>query len=69
VSERYFISHDNSGHAYLVPLARIAEWREWVELPDDDERSWDEPDFAWRMDGGLLSFTDPIINGKKVPPT
>jgi len=56
--QRYFIGADNSGHEYVVPVARTAEWNAWTALPDYDERSWKEPEFATRIDGGL-TFTDP----------
>jgi hypothetical protein len=59
---RFFIGHDQSGHEYLVPLGRIHAWRDWCAIDEDDERSWDVPDFARRIDGGALTFTDPRID-------
>jgi len=62
---RWFIGSDGSAHRYLVPLDKHAEWLEWTNLDESDERSWDAPAYAKRIDGGLLTFTDPEIGGKK----
>lgn len=56
---RYFIGFDGSGHSYLVPLEKKDEWDVWTEISEDDERSWDVPDYAVYIDGGLLTFSDP----------
>lgn len=56
--ERYFLGHDNSGHDYVVPVSRRDEWFRWLEIPEDDERSWEVPEYAKRIDG-RLTFTDP----------
>lgn len=56
--ERFFEDSDNSGHHYVVPVARIEGWRAWRDLPEDDERGWHAPDYATRIDGGRLTFTD-----------
>ena len=53
----YFIGHDCSGHKYVVPLARKDEWDKWADLPEEDERAWDVPDYAVRLDGGRLVFS------------
>jgi len=58
--ERFFIGHDNSGHEYIVPVAKRAEWYAWTDLPEDDERSWDEPEFAIRINGSL-TFAAPEV--------
>lgn len=55
---RYFLAHDNSGHDYVVPVERKEEWFAWLEIPEDDERSWDVPEYARQVDG-RLTFTDP----------
>lgn len=55
---RYFLAGDNSGHEYVVPVGRKEEWFAWLEIPEDDERSWDVPEYAKQVDGGL-TFTDP----------
>lgn len=60
VSERFFLAQDDDCHWYLVPVDKREEWSEWREIPSDDERSWDVPDFATAIDGPhLLTFTDP----------
>lgn len=47
----YFLSQDNSGHWYVVPFAKRSEWAEWNDLPEDDERAWDAPDWAAPVGG------------------
>lgn len=59
--ERFFKAVDNSSHHYIVPLAKRAEWIAWRDLPEDDENGWDAPEWAVRIDGGTLTFTDPKI--------
>jgi hypothetical protein len=63
---RWFIGHDCSGHQYLIPEAREAEWGAFCEIPEDDERSWEVPDWAVRIDGGQLTFCFPYIGMKPV---
>lgn len=60
-SERYFEGSDNSGHHYIVPWSKRKEWSQWNELPEDDEASWDVPEWAERIDGGTLTFADPRV--------
>jgi len=49
---RYFIDCDDSGHRYLIPAGKRAEWDAWHDLlsnSPDDERAWEAPDFAVRL--------------------
>lgn len=61
MTKRYFLDQDNSSHWYLVDASRRKEWSAWLELTEDDERSWELPDFAERLDGGpqRVVFTEP----------
>ena len=59
-SGRYFIGCDNSGHEYLVPVEHKKRWEIWSEIPDDDERKWDEPLYATRIEG-TLTFEKPEL--------
>jgi len=59
MSQRFFIGNDDSGHDYLVPVENRAEWFAFLEIPSDDERSWDVPAFAIGFDSAMLTFTDP----------
>lgn len=60
--ERHFIGSDCSGHHYLVPMSKRKQWLEWVSIPEEDERAWEAPDYAGRIDGGgLLTFAEPRI--------
>ncbi len=60
---RFFIGCDNSAHRYVVPVVHRAEWEEWANLPEDDERAWDAPGYAKRIPGSLslLTFAEPVI--------
>ena len=58
---RYFMSTDNDAHRYYIPWDRRAEWFAWCDIPMDDERAWETPDFAIRIDGGPLTFENPRI--------
>lgn len=54
--ERFFIGSDESSHKYIVPLSRKADWDAWREIPEDDPRSWDAPEYAEMIEGGRLTF-------------
>lgn len=55
--QEFFIGTDCSGHHYIVPYEHKAEWDEWSELDDLDERAWTTPDYAIYLDGGQLVFS------------
>jgi len=60
--EQWFVDSDNDGHWYLVPVAHRAEWEQFLDLPESDERSWDVPEWAVALVGGpqqLESFENP----------
>lgn len=59
MSQRFFISSDDSGHDYLVPVDRREDWDRWREIPSDDERSWIVPLYAVPFETSQLTFTDP----------
>lgn len=63
--ERYYLSKDNDGHRYLVPLNKRGEWMKWL---DESTKYWDElpdsdppemPEGVKEIGGGIVSFTDP----------
>lgn len=62
ILERYFIGTDESGHHYVVPIYRKIEFDEWSEA--DTEAEDFSPDLfnEFRLEGGLLTFTDPKVN-------
>lgn len=47
---RYFLGQDSSCHWYLVDASRRADWEEWENLSEDDEKSWTPPSFATAID-------------------
>jgi hypothetical protein len=61
---RYFVGIDSSSHRYLVPVERAKDWRAWTEMPDDDEDAWDVPEYAERLDGGTLTFSEPKVESR-----
>jgi hypothetical protein len=62
ILERYFIGSDESGHEYVVPIARKLEFDRWSES-DTEAEDFDCDKFdEFRIDGGLLTFTDPKVN-------
>lgn len=55
VSEGYFfLGSDESGQDYIVPCEKRAEFNEWTQLPEDDERGCEGPDYATPVEGGLV---------------
>jgi len=63
-SERFYLSRDNDSHWYVIPAAKRREWEEWLDIPEDDERAWEVPDFARPVGGSptLVTFTDPEVS-------
>lgn len=63
MADRYFLSQDNDGHWFVIPVARQREWDEWRDLDPDDETSWEAPAFALAVGGApcLVTFTNPEI--------
>jgi hypothetical protein len=59
--KRYFLDQDNSGHWYFVEADKRCEWHDWLVIPEDDERSWTAPKFAFEIGGApqQLTFCDP----------
>lgn len=59
-SIRRCLVQDNSSHWYLIPANKKEEWSDFVCIPEDDERSWDVPEWANRIDGPhRLTFEKP----------
>jgi hypothetical protein len=57
MAARYFLSRDDSGHWYLVPADRRADWEPWANLDEDDEASWTPPGWARRVNGAPSQIT------------
>lgn len=56
---------DNSGHDYVIPVDRSEDWEAFMAIPEDDQASWEVPDFAHQVEGDL-QFSWPIINDEAV---
>jgi len=48
---------DNSAHRYVIPLGKLDDWNQWLDIPDSDERSWDVPEYATPTGGRRVVFT------------
>lgn len=61
--KRYMLQQDNDCHWYVIPTDKEVDWNEWLEIPDDDERSWDVPEYAKDVGGSytLVTFSEPEI--------
>lgn len=64
MTDRFFLSQDNDSHWFVIPVARQQEWNDWLDIPEDDERAWEAPDFAKSVGGApcLVTFSDPEIS-------
>jgi len=59
--KKYILAQDNSCHWYLIPFENKVEFDEWLEIDEDDERSWTPPEFAKEIGGWhKLTFENPI---------
>ena len=47
----HFLDRDNDGHWYVVQESKRQEWEKWLQIPSDDQASWDAPDFAKPVGG------------------
>ncbi|WP_312405186.1 hypothetical protein [Rhizobium sp.] len=64
LTERFYLSQDNDGHWFVIPVSKASEWGEWLRIDSDDERAWTAPDFAKQVGGSpcLVTFTNPEIS-------
>lgn len=44
-------AYDNDSHRYQIPVSKTYEWSQFLDIPADDESSWDVPEWAERVDG------------------
>ena len=62
VPKSYFLDQDNSSHWYLVEAYKRAEWEEWLNLDEDDPKSWEAPSFAKGIDSpSTVTFEQPSL--------
>ena len=63
VLEEYMAVKDNDTHRYQIPRSKKEEWDAFLEIPEDDERSWDVPEWAERIDGmPVKSFKEQVLS-------
>ena len=61
---KYTLIQDNDWHWYVIPSNCQNDWSEWCEIPEDEEESWESPEFArevWWCTS-LVEFENFIIN-------
>lgn len=63
MSEKFFLDQDDDGHWYVVPVNKMPEWDDWLNLDPDDPKSWSMPTFVNYVGGSpsLVTFTNPEI--------
>lgn len=54
---RYVLVQDKSFFWYVIPADKREDWNTWTELPEDDERGWEAPDYAKEVGGGPSRVT------------
>ncbi len=61
--QRYFLNTDNDTHWYIIPADKREEWENWCDLPEDDENSWNVPEWAEALGGGpnQVEFENPTL--------
>ena len=58
---------DGDCHKFLIPVSKLNLWRNLVENWTEDPYSFsDYPEWASRIEGGLLTFTSVEYNGNQV---
>lgn len=62
---RFFLSSDNDGYSYVVPVDNREQWYEFTALDESDPRSWDIPYFAVLVEGDF-TFSEPFVDGELV---
>lgn len=62
VIERYCITSDEDGYNYVIPVYKLSEFHAWVALKCPESKRTELFRFEdCRIDGGLLTFTDPKV--------
>lgn len=50
-NKTYFLAQDHNCHWYIVPTELKEVWLDWLELDNDDENAWEEPEGVIRVNG------------------
>lgn len=61
ILERWTLVSDESGHRYVIPIARKIEFDTWNDIAESDEFDYERFN-EYKIDGGTLTFTDPKVN-------
>lgn len=52
-----FPDRDEASHWYLIPSENRSELEKWIDLPSDDEKSWDTPSYAIPVNRHFTTIT------------
>ena len=61
--KEYFFDQDRSSHWYIVESDHREEWDKWCGLDEDNEESWEPPEFAKAVGGCISSVTFTLAKG------
>jgi hypothetical protein len=63
INKSFFIDRDKNSHYYLINNEFREQWEEWNNLSEDDERSWNIPDFVIPVNKHPkhLTFSEPKL--------
>ncbi len=54
----YTIVKDDAGHRYVIPFSLVEDWYTFVEMVEMDIWEGDVPEYAQRIDGGRVVFSN-----------
>ena len=60
--ERFTLVSDGDGHEFVIPVSQLKTFESWLEMDPESEDFDCERFNDFRIDGGLLTFTDPAVN-------
>lgn len=61
---RYALVMSDEGRRYVIPVLMLDDFKAWNALDEDDPKGWEDPAYAYRLEGGLLTFDAPEYDGK-----
>lgn len=59
-SKEFILIRDNDCHWYVIPESEFGDFCAWNSLDEEDERSWDVPEYAVEVGGSptLVKFKE-----------
>jgi len=58
--DEFILVQDKDSHWFVIPDNKSNDWCRWCDLDEDDEASWDVPEYAEQVGGcyTLVKFKD-----------